>query len=132
MVNGEDKALALVATMPVGRLSNMRGDQLFAAPVSGLLEQRDKLVTAAREHSSAAFEVDHVVDWSRSGWGVFIPELLREVTDPETIERVMHSSLRLWTAGDRNHVLRLTGQEVTCRRLEPGPDGTTIVESPRG
>lgn len=131
MVIGGGKALALAATMSVGRLSNMRGDQLFAAPASGLLEQRDKLVTQAREYSSAAFEVNHVVDWSRSGWGVFLPGLLREVTDPETIGRVRHNSLRPWTAGDRNHVLRLTGQEVTGRRLEPGPDGTTIVESPR-
>ena len=140
IVLGEDEALALAATMPVGRLIHARGDRVFAAPVNVLLEQRDvlfrtaagtALLTAAQEHASAAYEVDDVVDWSRSGWSVLIRGLLSEVTDPETIGRVMHSDLRPWAAGDRNHILRLTGQEVTGRRLEPGPGGTTIVESPR-
>lgn len=137
----EDEALALAATMPVGRLIHARADRLFAAPVNVLLEQRDvlfrtaagtALLTAAREHASAAFEVDDIVDWSRSGWSVLIRGLLSEVTDPETIGRVLRSSLRPWAAGDRNHVLRLSGQEVTGRRLEPGPGSTTIIGSSSG
>ena len=137
----EEESLALAATMPVGRLIHARGDRVFAAPVNFLLEQRDvlfrtaagtALLTAAAEHASAACEVDDVVDWSRSGWSVLIRGPLSEVTDPETIGRVLRSGLSPWAAGDRNHVLRLSGQEVTGRRLEPGPGGTTIVGSPRG
>ena len=136
----QDEALALAATMPVGRLIHVRGDRVFAAPVNVLLEQRDvlfrtaagtELLAAAREHASAAFEVDDVVDWSRSGWSVLIRGRLSEVTDPATIERVLRGGLQPWAAGDRDHVLRLSGQEVTGRRLEPGPGGTTVVGSPR-
>ena len=136
----EDEALALAATMPVGRLIHVRGDRVFAAPVNVLLEQRDvlfrtaagtELLTAARERASAAFEVDDVVDWSRSGWSVLIRGRLSEVTDQDTVGRVLTSGLRAWAAGDRHHVLRLSGQEVTGRRLEPGPGGTTVVGSPR-
>ena len=47
IVLGEDEALALAATMPVGRLIHARGDRVFAAPVNVLLEQRDVLFRTA-------------------------------------------------------------------------------------
>ena len=135
----EDEALALAATMPVGRIVHARGERMFAAPVNVLLEQRDvlfrtapdtELLTAARDNTSAAFEVDDVVDWSRSGWSVLIRGRLSEVTDAETVQRVLSSPLRPWAGGDRDHVLRLSGQEVTGRRIEPGPGGTATLNSP--
>lgn len=134
----QDEALALAATTSVGRLIHVRGGRIFAAPVNVLLEHLDvlfrtaagtELMTAAREHASAAFEVDDVVDWSRSGWSVLIRGRLSEVTDPATIEQVLRGGLQPWAGGDRDHVLRLSGEEVTGRRLEPGPGGTTVIGS---
>ena len=139
VVLDEVEALALAATMPVGRIVHARGERMFAAPVNVLLEQRDvlfrtapgtELLTAAQANASAAFEVDDVVDWSRSGWSVLIRGRLSEVTDAATVGRVLSSGLRPWAAGNREHVLRLVGQEVTGRRLDPGPGGTAILDGP--
>ncbi len=139
VVLDEDEALALAATMPVGRIVHARGERMFAAPVNVLLEQRDvlfrtapgtELLTAAKGNASAAFEVDDVVDWSRSGWSVLIRGRLSEVTDAATVGRVLSGGLRPWAAGNRDHVLRLAGQEVTGRRLDPGPGGTAILDGP--
>jgi hypothetical protein len=81
----------------------------------------------SRQNASGALEVDDLVDWSRSGWSVLIRGRLSEVTDAETVERVLSSGLRPWSAGQRNHVVRLSGEEVTGRRIDPGPGGTSVI-----
>lgn len=76
MVLEELEALELAATMPVGRLAHVHEDQLYITPVNFLLDQRNvllrtaegsELLTAARLNASGAFEVDDIVNWSRSG-----------------------------------------------------------------
>ncbi|MDT7651445.1 MAG: hypothetical protein QOI36_2851 [Pseudonocardiales bacterium] len=133
---GEREALELAASMPVGRIVHIHEDRLFATPVNFLLEHRDvlmrtaqgvELLEAARQNASGALEVDDLVDWSRSGWSVLIRGRLSEVTDAETVERVLSSGLRPWSAGQRDHVVRLSGEEVTGRRIDPGPGGTSVI-----
>jgi uncharacterized protein len=132
----EPEALALAASMPVGRIVHVRDDRLFVAPVNFLLERRDvlirtadgaELLEAARRKALAALEVDNLLDWSRSGWSVLIRGRLIEVTDPKTVERVLSSGLRPWSEGKRDHVVCLSGEEVTGRRIEPGPGEISVV-----
>jgi nitroimidazol reductase NimA-like FMN-containing flavoprotein (pyridoxamine 5'-phosphate oxidase superfamily) len=138
VVLDEPEALALAASMPVGRIAYVREDKLFVAPVNFVLEQRDvlirtgdgaELLEAARRKASAALEVDNIVDWSRSGWSVLIRGRLTEVTDSETVRWVLSSTLRPWTGGKRDHVVRLSGEEVTGRRIEPGPGDVSVVRT---
>ncbi len=132
----EREALALAATMPVGRIALVHDGRLLVAPVNFLLDGRDVLVMTAggtellrgaRGHAAAAFEVDDVVEWSRSGWSVLIRGQLSEVADAETVGYVL-TRLRPWAGGERHHVARLAGEEVTGRRIEPGPGGTSVEE----
>ena len=132
----EREALALAATMPVGRLAHVLGDRLFVTPLNFLLDDRDvllrtadgtELLAAAGRHAPAALQVDDLSNWSRSGWSVLIRGDLTEVTDPEQVDRVRSSNLRPWAGGKRDHVVRLVGEEVTGRRIEPGPGGTALV-----
>ncbi len=132
----ELEALALAATATVGRLAHVHGGQLSITPVNFLLDDRDvlfrtadgtELLAAARRSSPVALEVDDLVDWSRSGWSVLIRGLLTEVTDSEQIRRVLVGGLRPWAGGERQHVLRLTCDHVTGRRIEPGPGAITVV-----
>lgn len=134
---GEQEALELVASVSVGRLGHMHGDQLYIAPVNFLLDGRDVLVRtedgttlleAAGRNGPAALEVDDLVRWSRSGWSVLIRGRLSEETDPEQIRRVLKSTVEPWAGGERDHVLRLAGEQITGRRIEPGPGGVLIVE----
>lgn len=131
----EREALELAASMTVGRLAHVHADQLFVTPVNFLLHDRDAwlrtaegtgLLAAARDNASAALEVDDLVNWSQSGWSVLIRGQLSEVTDIADIRRVL-GELHPWAGGERQHVLRLRGEQVTGRRIEPGPGAITVV-----
>ncbi len=132
----ESEALALAATMPIARLAYVIGGRIFITPVNFVLDDRTAylrtaegagLLGAARNGLTAALEVDDVVDWSRSGWSALIRGQLSEVTDPEEMQQVLSGELRPWAEGDRNHVVRLVGDEVTGRRIEPGSGVRTEV-----
>jgi len=132
----EREALELAATMPVGRLAHGQADQLLVIPVNFLLDDRDVLLrtaggsgllAAARQNAPAVLEVDDLVNWSRSGWSVLIRGRLTEVTDPDEVQRVLSSKLSPWAGGEREHVVRLIGEQVTGRRIEPGPGGITVL-----
>ena len=132
----ESEALALAATMPIARLAYVIGGRIFITPVNFVLDDRTAylrtaegagLLGAARNGLTAALEVDDVVDWSRSGGSALIRGQLSEVTDPEEMQQVLSGELRPWAEGDRNHVVRLVGDEVTGRRIERGSGVRTEV-----
>lgn len=132
---GEREAWELAASMPVGRLAHGHDDELFVVPVSFLVVDRNVLfrtaegsglLAAARRNVPAVLEVDDLVNWSRSGWSVLIRGRLTEVTDPHEVQRVLSSKLSPWAGGEREHVVRLVGEQVTGRRIEPGPGGITV------
>lgn len=131
----EPECLEFAATMPVGRLAYVAHDRLSVIPVNFLLEGRDVLVrttadgdlmAAAHGNAIAAFEVDDLVAWSRSGWSTLIRGRLEEETDAARVRAVLDSGLRPWALGVREHVVRLVGVEVTGRRIEPGRGGVTF------
>ncbi len=132
----EPEALALAGTATVGRLAHVHEGRLVVTPVNFLLERRDvllrtadgaELLDAARLGAAAVLEVDDLVEWSRSGWSVLVRGHLVEVTDPDEVRAVLGGELRPWAGPGRDHVVRLVGDEVTGRRIEPGPGGTTYV-----
>lgn len=133
----EDESLALAATLSVGRLVHVRDERLFVTPVNFLLSGRDVFVrtstaselwAAAGQRRTAALEVDDLVSWSRSGWSVLVRGQLSRNTDRPTLERVAGAGLQPWAAGDREALVLLEGNEVTGRRIDPGPGGSTIVQ----
>ncbi len=69
------------------------------------------------------------MDWSRSGWSVLIRGQLSEVTDPEQMRRVLDGGLHPWAGGERQYVLRLSGDQVTGRRIQPGPGAITVIQA---
>lgn len=134
---GELEALELAATMPVGRLAHLHDDQLFVTPVNFVLEgvnvllrtaEGTALLAAARAGAQAAFEVDDLINWSRTGWSVLIRGRLREVSHAEVFRWALDTRVRPWAEGERKQVVRLAGEKVTGRRIEPGPGGVTVVQ----
>jgi nitroimidazol reductase NimA-like FMN-containing flavoprotein (pyridoxamine 5'-phosphate oxidase superfamily) len=136
MVIAETEALELAASAAVGRIVYVLDDRLCVVPINFQLERQDvlmrtaggtELLMAARRQMPAALQVDNIVDWSRSGWSVLIRGHLAEVTDPDAIKQVLSSGLRPWSGGNRNHVVRLSGNEVSGRRIEPGPGEISVI-----
>ena len=130
------EALELAASAPVGRIVHVLDDRLSVAPINFRLDGQDvlmrtadgtELLAAARRQAPAALQVDNIVDWSRSGWSVLIRGHLVEVTDPGAVERVLSSGLLPWSGGARDHVVRLSGDEVTGRRIDPGRGVISVI-----
>lgn len=130
------EALRLAASMPIARVVWADGSRLFVTPVNFLLQDRDvfvrtaegtELLEAARRGAEALVEVDDVVDWSRSGWSTVIRGRLSEVRDAAQLQQVLDTGPQPWAGGDRERAVRLQGDEVSGRRIEPGPGGTTVV-----
>ncbi len=75
-------------------------------------------LTTAVQSQDVAFEVDDVdAAWER-GWSVLAQGRLREVTDPDELERHRELRFRSWAPGQRLHLLRLDVTRISGRRIE--------------
>lgn len=78
-------------------------------------------LTAARDEVGASFEVDGVDPSHDSGWSVLVRGRLQEVEESEEVERAVADRLRPLVGGDRPHLVQLTLEQVTGRRIPADP-----------
>lgn len=131
-VLGEAEALALAATVTIGRVVYSR----FALPavqvVNFALDGRDVVIPtregakigAALADCVVTFEVDRIDEATDSGWTVTLTGLSRLVTDPAECQRLAASAIDPWGAGDRGHFIRIGTQVVAGWRIGPQDLGT--------
>jgi hypothetical protein len=134
-VLGEAEALALAATVPIGRVAYSR----FAMPavhvVNFALDGRDVVFRtrkgakfgAAVADTVVAFEVDQIDEETHSGWTVTLLGRSRLVTSKPEQERLSTLGIAPWAPGDREHYIRIFTQSVTGRRIRPA--GSDIAEA---
>ena len=128
---GEAEALALVATVPIGRVAYSR----FAMPavhvVNFALDGRDVVFRtrkgakfgAAVADTVVAFEVDRIDETTHSGWTVTLLGRSRLVTSKPELERLATLGVAPWAPGDRDYFIRIVTQNITGRRIQPrAPD----------
>jgi CBS domain-containing protein len=72
---------------------------------------------AATAHSRLTFEVDHLDPFAQTGWSVVVVGLAREVTEPVVVAGARAAGLRPWAHGDRSHLVALTTEVVSGRRV---------------
>jgi CBS domain-containing protein len=72
---------------------------------------------AAAAHTSVTFEVDHIDSFGERGWSVLVTGRARERTEPTFIAAVRRSGLRPWAGGDRYHLIGVTIDFVSGRRI---------------
>jgi nitroimidazol reductase NimA-like FMN-containing flavoprotein (pyridoxamine 5'-phosphate oxidase superfamily) len=131
----EDEALALAATVPIGRVAYSR----FALPavhvVNFALDGRDVIFRtrkgakfgAAVADTVIAFEVDHIDEATHSGWTVTLLGRSRLVTNHAELERLATLGVVPWAPGERDFYIRVFTQRVTGRRIRPQvPDITGL------
>ena len=126
-VLSEDEALALVTTVPIGRVAYSR----FALPavhvVNFALDGRNVVFRtrkgakfdAAVADTVVAFEVDRIDEATHSGWTVTLVGRSRLVTSPAERERLATLGITPWAGADRDHFIRISTQMVTGRRIRP-------------
>ena len=118
---------ALPAVFPVNYA--VAGDQIMFFTSEGTK------LRAATANAVVAFEVDHLDAFSQSGWSVLVIGTAREETDPIVIAGVKASGLRPWAGGDRFHLVGLTIDFVSGRRLarrfDPRAAGEQLMAGPQ-
>jgi CBS domain-containing protein len=117
---------ALPAVLPVNYL--MAGDEILFFTAEGTKLQ------AATHTAVVAFEVDHFNAVSRTGWSVLVVGRAAERDEPAVARGAMAAGLRPWAFGDRSHLVSLTTELVSGRRVIPhGGDAAapSVVIGPR-
>jgi len=72
---------------------------------------------AATQGTVVAFEVDEFDPTSESGWSVLVIGPSAEEHDPARIREARRRVSDGWVPGERDHVVRITPQKVSGRRL---------------
>lgn len=121
----EPEALALLATVRLGRLVYSDRALPFVVPVSFVLDDTDIVIRTGRRSSLAthgpgnivAFEVDDIAVSSGSGWTVVVTGRLQLVDDVVEIARLSALKLHSWAPATTDRYLQLRPELITGRRI---------------
>jgi nitroimidazol reductase NimA-like FMN-containing flavoprotein (pyridoxamine 5'-phosphate oxidase superfamily) len=72
---------------------------------------------AAMHNAVVAFEVDEFDLVDHAGWSVVVTGLAREVTEDDELRRITHAPLARWAPGPDGHVVAISLELVSGRRL---------------
>lgn len=115
----------LLGTAAVGRLVYVDGETPVAHPVNFVLVGSDVFVrtgpggnlAAAQRGDPVAFQADEIDPATRSGWSVLLTGRASVVHDVDQLVAVLEPGTRPWARGRGEHVLRVTGERISGRRL---------------
>ena len=119
-----ETCMGLVATQSVGRVGISINALPAILPVNYctyddsvvFLTAPGTKLTAALHHAVVAFEVDDFDALGRTGWSVLLIGRAVEIYDPEIFERLTRRR-EPWAQGNRSHLVQITPELVTGRRL---------------
>lgn len=124
-----EECLALLPTVPVGRLVFTERALPAVVPVNFLLDRGRILVRtgttsslgAAVRGAVVAFQVDELDREARHGWSVTVTGRAYEVQDPLELIRIADLPLLPWVGGHLEHVIAVPVELVNGRRVGAGP-----------
>ena len=113
----------------LGRVAVAVGAIALVFPVNYLMSGDDILfwtaegtkLRAAVHNRVVTFEVDHVDAVTETGWSVLAVGPARERAEPAVLAGAMAAGLRSWAPGDRSHLVAITAETLTGRRIGPSP-----------
>src|ERR1700676_3417636 len=100
---------ALPAVFPVNYV--VAGDEILFFTAEGTK------LRAATDNQIVAFEVDHVDPITETGWSVLVVGMARERAEPAVLAGATKAGLRPWAAGDRPHLVSVTAETLSGRRI---------------
>ena len=121
----EQECLDLISGGGIARVGVSVGALPAILPVNYVLLGRDLYfftaagtkLSAAVHNTVVALEIDNIDAASRVGWSVLVVGRSEEVFDHETRAFVVRLGLLPWAAGARNHLIRVSGNLISGRRL---------------
>lgn len=136
-----DECLALLATVPVGRLGLSMGALPVVFPVNFCLADDEIILRttpgskldAALHHAVVAFEADHIEGYGHTGWSVLVRGASRVLVRPSEIAHAETLPLRPWGAptAEQDRFIAIGTDLVSGRRIRswyrPHPDGAEAI-----
>jgi uncharacterized protein len=121
----ESDALALLATVPVGRIVYSDRALPFVTPVNFILDGADVIIRAGRRSPLAthtpgnvvAFEADDINVVDRSGWSVVVTGRVELVDDADEVARLDAWHLQTWRPALSDRYLRLRPELISGQHL---------------
>jgi hypothetical protein len=141
----EGRCRWLIAQQRLGRVALSDGELATVFPVNYSVVSDEILfftgegakLQAATATARVTFEVDQVDPFAQTGWSVLVVGRAREVTEPVVVAGARAAGLRPWPEGDRSHLVALTIEVVSGRRIvqsldlrEPGPVAGSAMIGP--
>jgi uncharacterized protein len=123
----EGECRSLLAREHVGRVAVALGSLPLVFPVNYITAGDEVLfftaegtkLQAATDNRLVTFEVDHVDPATETGWSVLVVGMARERAEPAVLAGARAAGLRPWAAGDRPHLVGITAEVVSGRRIAP-------------
>lgn len=115
----------LLKTTPVGRVAVIVDGAPEIYPVNFVVDGRSVAFRTAPgsklrgldRHPTTCFEADLIDPDVHAGWSVMVKGKAVDVTRPDEVHRLTELPLTLWTAGVKDHWVRIRPSEVTGRRI---------------
>jgi hypothetical protein len=126
----EAEALALAATVPVGRVVYSRYALPAVFVVNFRLDGRDLVFRTRKDpmfgagvaETVVAFEVDRIDEAAHDGWYVTFLGRAKLITDPAEQARLAGLDVRPWTPGERNQYIKIVTEQIVGRRIPHDED----------
>jgi CBS domain-containing protein len=126
----EAECRRLLGLEHVGRVAVALGALPVIFPVNYVMAGEDVLfftaagtkLHAATDHRLVTFEVDHIDLVNETGWSVLAVGPAQERTEPSVVAGARDAGLRPWAAGDRPHLVAITAEVVSGRRVALATD----------
>lgn len=124
-VMSREQCLSLLADATIGRIGLTTGALPTILPVNFLLDDDRILIRsgqgakldAALQDAVVAFEVDDFDPVSHSGWSVVVTGVARAVVDPSELRDLESAPLARWAPRGNGHVVSISTDLVSGRRL---------------
>lgn len=128
-VLSEREAVALLSTVPVGRLVYSDRAMPSVIPVNFVFDGVDIIIRTGRRSRLAthapgnivAFQVDEIAMASRSGWTVVVTGRVELIDDPADLQRLSGMRLQTWVPSPTDCYLRLRAELIAGRRIPTSP-----------
>ncbi len=126
-----DECLRLLASATLGRIGLTTGALPAVLPVNFWFDGEHILIrtgpgtklAAATHDAVVAFEVDDMDPFWHTGWSVMVTGVARHIADPEELERIQAMPIARWAPRGGGHVVSITPELISGRRIETGATG---------
>lgn len=125
------ECLRLLAHATLGRIGLTTGALPAVLPVNFWFDGERILIrtgtgtklAAATRDTVVAFEVDDMDPVWHTGWSVMVTGIAHHVVDPQDLERITAMPVARWAPRGGGHVVAITPELISGRRIEPGATG---------